>query len=79
MHNVEIWRKNRAEVEQKIKVLVKKLQDKNEKFECRNPSLRFITKVRACEGASQEKEARESHSMLLGVQENEGMNPHTPK
>jgi len=28
-HNAEIWRKNRAEVEHKIKRLVKKLQDDN--------------------------------------------------
>ncbi len=66
---MEIWRKNRAEVEQKIKVSVKKLQDENEKFKCHNPSLRFATKARACEGASQEKEARESHFMLPRVQE----------
>jgi hypothetical protein len=29
---VEIWRKNRVEVEQKIQVLIKKLQDENEEF-----------------------------------------------
>ncbi len=31
-HNVEIWRKNMVEVEQKIKVFIKKLQDDNEEF-----------------------------------------------
>ncbi len=31
-HNVEIWRKYRVEVEQKIKVLIKKLQDANEEL-----------------------------------------------
>ncbi len=31
-HNVEIWRKNRVEAEQKIKVFIKKLQDENEEF-----------------------------------------------
>ncbi len=31
-HNVEIWRKNRAEAKQKIKVFIKKLQDENEEF-----------------------------------------------
>ncbi len=31
-HNVEIWRKNRVEAEQKIKLLTKKLQDDNEEF-----------------------------------------------
>ncbi len=31
-HNVEIQRKNGVEVEQKIKVLIKKLQDENEEF-----------------------------------------------
>ncbi len=31
-HNVEIWRKNRVEAEQKIKMLIKKLQDENEKL-----------------------------------------------
>ncbi len=29
-HNVKIWRKNRAEAEQKIKMFIKKLQDDNE-------------------------------------------------
>jgi hypothetical protein len=29
---VEIWRKNMAEVEQKIKVFIKKLQDENEEL-----------------------------------------------
>jgi hypothetical protein len=29
---VEIWRKNRAEVEQKNKVFIKKLQDENEEL-----------------------------------------------
>ncbi len=31
-HNVEIWRKNRVEVEQKIKMFIKKLQNENEEF-----------------------------------------------
>ncbi len=31
-HNVEIWKKNRAEVEQKIKRLIKKLHDENEEL-----------------------------------------------
>ncbi len=31
-HNVEIQRKNRVEAKQKIKVLIKKLQDENEKL-----------------------------------------------
>jgi hypothetical protein len=31
-HNVEIWRKNRVEVEQKNKVFIKKLQDDNEEL-----------------------------------------------
>jgi len=31
-HNVEILKKNKAEVKQKNKVLIKKLQDENEKF-----------------------------------------------
>jgi ribosomal protein L31E len=31
-HNVEIWRKNIIEVEQKIKVFIKKLQDENEEL-----------------------------------------------
>jgi hypothetical protein len=29
---VEIWRKNKAKVEQKNKVFIKKLQDENEEF-----------------------------------------------
>jgi hypothetical protein len=29
---VEIWRKNKVEAEQKIKLLTKKLQDDNEEF-----------------------------------------------
>ncbi len=45
---------------------------------CRNPSLGFTTKARACKGAGQE-EARESHLMLPSVRECEGINPHTPK
>jgi hypothetical protein len=28
-HNVEIWKKNRAHVEQENKLLIKKLQDEN--------------------------------------------------
>jgi len=35
---------------------------------CHNPSLGLATKARVCKGASQEG-ARESHFMLLGVQE----------
>jgi ATP-dependent Zn protease len=31
-HNVEIWRKNKAEVKHKNKMLIKKLQDENEEF-----------------------------------------------
>ncbi len=31
-HNVEIWSNNRVKVEQKIKVLIKKLQDENEQL-----------------------------------------------
>ncbi len=31
-HNVEIWKKNRVEVEQKIKVFIKKRQDGNEEL-----------------------------------------------
>jgi ribosomal protein L31E len=31
-HNVEIWKKSRVEAEQKIKVLIKKLQDENEEL-----------------------------------------------
>jgi hypothetical protein len=31
-HNVEIWRKSRADAEQKIKVFIKKLQDDNEEL-----------------------------------------------
>jgi ribosomal protein L31E len=29
---VEIWRKNKAKVEQKIEVFIKKLKDENEEF-----------------------------------------------
>ncbi len=31
-YNVEIWRKNKAEVEQKIKVFIKKIQDDNQEL-----------------------------------------------
>ncbi len=31
-HNVEIWKKNRAKVKQKNKVLIKKLKDENEEL-----------------------------------------------
>jgi ribosomal protein L31E len=31
-HNVEIWKKNRVEAEQKIKVFIKKRQDGNEEL-----------------------------------------------
>ncbi len=30
--NVEIWRKNKAKVEQKLEVFIKKLQDENEEL-----------------------------------------------
>ncbi len=39
---------------------------------CRNPSLRLVTKARACKVASQERKPRNERKC-------EGMNPHTPK
>jgi len=38
---------------------------------CHNPSLGFVTKARGCKVASQEGSS--------GVQESEGIDPHTPK
>ncbi len=72
--NVEIWRKNRVEVEQKNKLLIKKLRDENEELKGQHniidvptPTLssrprQGLAKVRA------KIEARESYFMLLGVQ-----------
>ncbi len=46
---------------------------------CRNPSLRLVTKVRACKGAGQEGSLGVTSHTLGSAKECEGMNPHTPK
>jgi hypothetical protein len=46
---------------------------------CRNPSLRLMTKVRACKVAGQEESPRVTSHALDSAKECEGMNPHTPK
>ncbi len=46
---------------------------------CHNPSLGFITKARACNGASQEKSPGITSHAPGSVKECEGMNPHTHK
>jgi hypothetical protein len=46
---------------------------------CYNPSLRLVTKTRACKGAGQEGSPRITSHDPRNVRECEGMNPHTPK
>ncbi len=46
---------------------------------CRNPSLGFVTKARACKGVSQEGSLGDTFYVLGNVGECEGMNSHTPK
>ncbi len=50
-----------------------------QKDSCRNPSLRFGTKVRACKGAGQEGNMGITSHAPRSVGECESMNPHTPK
>jgi hypothetical protein len=46
---------------------------------CCNPSLRLVTKARACKGVSQEGSPRVTFHAPKSAKECEGMNPHTPK
>ncbi len=46
---------------------------------CCNPSPGFVTKARACKGASQEGNLGITSHALESVGECEGMNLHTPK
>jgi hypothetical protein len=46
---------------------------------CRNPSLGFATKARACKGASQEWNPGVTFHALESVSSVRKMNPHTPK
>jgi hypothetical protein len=45
----------------------------------RNPSLRLMTKVRACKGAGQRWSPGITFHAIKSVGECEGMNPHIPK
>jgi hypothetical protein len=47
-------------------------------FYC-NPSLRLVTKTRACKGVGQEGSSRVTFHAPGSARECEGMNPHTPK
>ncbi len=46
---------------------------------CRNFSLGFTTKAKACKSAGQEGSPRVTFHALGSAKECEGMNPHTPK
>ncbi len=46
---------------------------------CRNPNFGFVTKARACKGAGQKGNPRNTSHALASVGECKGMNPHTPK
>jgi hypothetical protein len=46
---------------------------------CRNPSLGFATKARACKNVGQEGSLRVTFHVPKSAKECEGMNPHTPK
>jgi len=46
---------------------------------CRNLSLEFVTKAKACKGASQERSPRVTFHVLESVGKCEGMNLHIPK
>jgi hypothetical protein len=45
---------------------------------CCNPSLVFMTKAKACKGASQKRSPRVTFHAPGSVGKCEGMNPHTP-
>jgi len=47
--------------------------------QCCNPSLKLVTKARACKGAGQKGSPGVTSHALENVGECEGMNPHTPK
>jgi hypothetical protein len=61
----------------KHKLWQKKGRESN--CQCRNPSLGFTTKARACKGAGQEGSPGVTSHALRSVGECEGMNPHIPK
>jgi hypothetical protein len=46
--------------------------------QCRNPSLKLVTRARACKGAGQKGSPRVTSHALKNVGECEGMNLHTP-
>ncbi len=50
-----------------------------EKFICRNPSLGFMTKARACKNVGQEGSPGGTSYTPKSAGECEKMNPHTPK
>jgi len=46
---------------------------------CHDPSLRLVTKVRSCKGASRKWSLKVTFHALGNVGKCKGMNPHTPK
>jgi hypothetical protein len=48
-------------------------------FNCRNPSLEFMTKARACKGVGQEGSSGVTFHAPRSVGKCEGMNSHTSK
>ncbi len=48
-------------------------------YDCRNLSLGFATKAKACKGAGQEGSQRITSHAPRNVRKCEGMNPHIPK
>jgi hypothetical protein len=47
--------------------------------QCRNPSLKLVTKARACKGAGQKGSPGVTSHVPGSVGECEGMSPHIPK
>jgi hypothetical protein len=83
MHNAHIglwnWKKNLMWQQKPNKVVTSVCHSNLPCSLCRNPSLGFVIKARACKGAGQERSLGITFHVLRSVGECEGMNPHTPK
>ncbi len=62
-----------------VGILVHQFHNNETYLICRNLSLGFATKARACKVAGQEGSPGVTSHALGSAKECEGMNPHTPK
>jgi len=60
-------------------ILKRCIKNKLKQFNCRNPSLEFVTKARTCKGAGQEGSSGVTFHVPGSVGKCEGMNLHTPR